>query len=266
MFGSVLRLLIPASLLLLASCTLQIRSAADQANYSGIGSGTVEIWEESVSVASCTITDGIAQPNCEQEIDPLTTVVLKPVAQPGSAFGGWTGSCDSIAADQCTVRFNRLSDALVEVIAKFRLLSCEGTNACAGNTGTVGEGSCNGQEACPGNSSPIGNKSCNFSYRWACNSNAGQIGNDSCAAYAACSNNQSSIGSHSCNQATVGLTCTSNAGAIGTGSCNGESACSNKTAAVGNNSCNAQEACTRAVGTIGDNVCNTYRSCYVPLP
>jgi hypothetical protein len=70
--------------------------------------------------------------------------------------------------------------------------SCTGTDACTGNTGTIGTNSCNGTEACENNSGdPIGDNSCTGDS--ACEENDGSVGNGECTGKDACFFNNGSV-------------------------------------------------------------------------
>ncbi len=51
--------------------------------------------------------------------------------------------------------------------------SCQGEDACLGNTGTVAQDTCNGRRACAGNSGNIASGSCNGLR--ACSNNSAQV-------------------------------------------------------------------------------------------
>ena len=130
--------------------------------------------------------------------------------------------------------------------------SCQGTDACLGATGNIGNNSCNYEHACEGMSGTIGDNSCSGLY--ACYGMSGGIGDNSCNETYSCFGLGVAVGNNSCfgDYACYGVS-----GNIGNNSCNGAVACYEADARIGNFSCNGGAKCHYRANPVGDCKRNT---------
>jgi hypothetical protein len=146
----------------------------------------------------------------------------------------------------------------------FPASSCQGTDACTGTTGTIGQNSCNGDHACENAVLSIGDGSC--------------VGVHACfMAGVTVTGNDSCVGDYACDNAGLG---TSGGVTMGHDSCIGHTVCqylgayASGAQSVGDNSCTgtatpqpSEPACdlAGALGSglsIGNNACNGDGTCY----
>ncbi len=138
-------------------------------------------------------------------------------------------------------------------VAAFPATSCQGTEACTGVVGTVGENSCNGAYACTNAQGNIGDGSCIGAYD--CQGMGSDVGDNSCnSGDVACAGGVGRVGDNSCHGAGA---CNSSEKGVGNNSCLGDGSCYGMTGPIGNASCTGKASvCYQSAG-VGNNSCNT---------